>query len=158
MSGVVSCFGRLDDLVAVDAHVGVVGVGQQTNDAGFLGNHAVTQFVFEIFRVRLPRLPDQIDAVGDLGHESFGEAKSPVAVFVVGGKADGIAASVGGIVPGAVVIDRPVEELEVSVGADGIDIEEIGHAELAEADFQTAARQFVEEREGSCAGFRLYRC
>src|ERR1700688_3737009 len=31
-----------DDLIAVDAHVGVVGVGEQTDSARFVGNHAVT--------------------------------------------------------------------------------------------------------------------
>ena len=34
------------------------------------------------------------------------------------------------------------------VGANGIDVEEIGHAELAETEFEAAARQFFEEREG----------
>ena len=99
--------------------------------------------------MRLPGPPDEIDAVGDFRHEGFGETESPVAVFEVGGEADGVAASVGGVVVGAVVVGGPVEELEVSVGADGIDVEEIGHAELAEAEFETAARQFVEERKES---------
>ena len=107
----------------------------------------MTQFVFEILGVDLPGPPDQVDAVGDFRHEGFGETESPVAVFVVGGEADGVAAGVGGVVPGAVVVGGPVEELEVRVGADGIDVEEIRHAELAEADFETAARQFVEQRE-----------
>ena len=38
---------------------------------------------------------------------------------------------------------------KMSVGADGIDVEEVGHAELAEAEFEAAARKFVEEREES---------
>ena len=95
----------------------------------------------------LPGLPDQIDAVGDFRHEGFGETESPVAVFVVGGESHGVAARVGGVVPGAVVVGGPVEELEVRIGAHRIDVEEVGHAELAEAEFETAARQFVEERE-----------
>ena len=35
----------------------------------------------------------------------------------------------------------------MSVGADRIDVEEIGNTELAEAEFEAAARQFIEERE-----------
>ena len=147
--------GGFDDLIAVDAHVGGVGVGEQADDAGFLRDQAVAKFVFEVFRVDLPGPPDEIDAVGDFRHEGFGETESPVAVFVVGGEADGVAARVGGVVPGAVVVGGPVEELEVRVGADGVDVEEIRHAEFAEAEFEAAAREFVEEREGSCAGSRL---
>ncbi len=157
MSGVTSSAAALIDLVSVDAHVGGVGVGEQANDAGLVRNQAVAEFVFEIFRVDLPGLPDEIDSVGDFRHESFGEAESPVAVFEVGGEADGVAAGVGGVVPGAVVVGGPVDELEVSVGADGVDVEEIRHAEFAEAEFETAAREFVEEGEESCAGFRLCR-
>ncbi len=94
----------------------------------------------------LPGLPDEIDAVGDLGHESFGETKSPVTVFEVCHGTDGVAAGVGGVVPGAIVVDGPIRELEVGVGADRIYVKKIGQAEFAEADLQPAARQFIEER------------
>ena len=141
------------DGVAIDAHVGVVGIGQQADDAGLFGNEAVTQFVFEVFGVGLPGLPDEIDPVGDFWHESFGEAEAPVAVFEVGGEADGVAASVSGVVVGAVVVSGPVDELEVSVGANGIEVEKVGHAEFAEAEFEAAARKFVEERQEAALVF-----
>ena len=112
MSGVVSCSAALNNLIAIDAHVGGVGVGEQADDAGFFRNHAAAKFVFEILCVDLPGPPYEIDTIGDFRHEGFGETESPVAVFVVGGEADGVAASVGGIVPGAVVVDGPVDELE----------------------------------------------
>jgi hypothetical protein len=105
----------------------------------------VAKLIFEVFRVRLPGLPHQIDSIRDFGHESFGDAEPPVAVFIVRGDSHGVAASVGGVVVGAVVVDGPVGELEFSVGAHRIDIEEIRHAEFAEADFQTPTRQFFEE-------------
>ena len=35
----------------------------------------------------------------------------------------------------------------MSVGADGVYVEEIGHGELAKAEFKAAARQFFEQRE-----------
>ena len=112
-----------------------------------LGMQAVALFDFEIFGVDVPGLPDQVDAVGDFGHERFDEADGPVGVVILDEAADGVAASVGGVVPGAVVVDGPVEELEVSVGADGVGVEEVGEAEFAEADFDAAAGKSVEEGE-----------
>ena len=138
-------FGGLDHLVAVDPHVGEVGVGKQADHAGFFRDHAMPQFKFVVFRVDLPRLPHEIDAVGDLGHETFAEAESPIAVFEVGGQPDGVATRVGGVVPRAVVVGGPVEELEVGVGSDGVHIKRVRHAELAEAEFEASAREFLEQ-------------
>ena len=138
---------RRDDLIAVNAHVGLVGVGEQAEDAGFFRDHAVPDFVFVVLGMNLPRAPDEVDAVRDFRHEGFGETESPVAVLEVGGEADGVAARVCGVVPGAVVVGGPVEKLEVSVGADRVAVEEIRHAEFAEAEFETTAREFVEQRE-----------
>ena len=65
----------------------------------------------------LPGAPDEVDSVRDLWHERFSEAEAPVAVFEVGDCSDGIAACVGSIVPGAVVVHGPVRELKVGIGA-----------------------------------------
>ena len=67
-------------------------------------------------------------------------------------------ARVGGIIVCAVVVDGPVDELKMGVGAHGIYVKEIRHAEFANADFQPPARQFIEEGEGGCAGSRLCPC
>ena len=144
---------EVSDRVAIDTHVGVIGIGQKTDDSGFFRDESVTQFVFVIFCVDLPGPPNEIDSICDFGHESFGEAESPVAIFVVGGSADGVTAGVGGIIPGAVVVGGPVDELEVSVGADGVYVEEIGQGELAEAEFEAAARKFFEEGEKAALVF-----
>jgi len=45
--------------------------------------------------------------------------------------------------------------VKVGVRADGVYVEEVGHAELAEADLQTSARQFVEERKIAARAFDL---
>ena len=108
----------------------------------------MTQLIFKVFRVGLPRLPHQINSVRDLGHEPLGKAEAPVAIFIIGGRADGVAARVGCVVVGAVVVDGPVGELKVGIRANRIDIKKIHHAELSEADFQPAARQFLKERKG----------
>jgi len=138
---------KLGDRISVDAHVGVVGVGQQPDHSAFLRHYAVTQFIFPILRMSLPRLPYQVDSVRDLRHEPFGEAKTPVAVLVIHHESHGVTASIGGVVPGAAVVDRPVHELKMRVRPNGILIEEIGHAELAEANLQAAARQLVKQRK-----------
>ena len=45
---------ELRDRVAIDSHVRVVGIGQQTDDAGFFRDEAVAQFVFVVFGMDLP--------------------------------------------------------------------------------------------------------
>src|ERR1019366_5186620 len=50
----------------VDAHIGVVRVGEQTHDARFFRYDAMTQLVFPIPRVNLPRPPHQIDSIRNL--------------------------------------------------------------------------------------------
>src|SRR5581483_542926 len=96
----------------------------------------------------LPRLIDEVNSVRNPGHERFGETESPVAIFIVEDGSDGVSARVGGVVPGAIVVDGPVDELEVRVGAGGVQIEKIRHAELADAEFETATGEILEEREG----------
>src|SRR5579872_969117 len=134
----------LDHLIAVDTHVRGIGVGENANYASLLRQDAAAEFVFEILGVYLPRFPDEIDAVGDLGHQGFGKTESPVAIFEIEYGTDCVTAGVGGVVPGAVIVDGPVEELEMRVGAGGIDVEKIRQAEFAESEFETAAGQFGE--------------
>src|SRR5208282_1195170 len=97
--------------------------------------------------MNLPGAPHQVNAVGYGGHKSFGEAETPVAVLEIGQHANGVAARISGVVPGAIVVGRPVDELKVRVGTDRILIEEIGQAEFSEANFETAAGQLIEQRQ-----------
>ena len=92
-------------------------------------------------------LAHEVDAVGDFGHESLGEPESPVAVFKVENGAHRISAGIGGIIPGTVVVDSPIDELEVRVGAGGVHVEEVRNTEFADAEFEPAARKFFEKRE-----------
>ena len=70
-------------------------------------------------------------------------------VVVLGHAAHGVAASVGGVVPGAVVVHGPVHELEVGVGADIVDVEEVGQGEFAEAELDAACGDLRGQREES---------
>src|SRR4029077_10205104 len=46
----------------------------------------------------------------------------------------------GGVVVGTVVVDGPVHELRVTIGADIIDVEEVVHAHLSETQLNPAHR------------------
>src|SRR6202521_1569715 len=104
----------------------------------------MAQLIFPIFRMNLPRPPYQLDSVRNLWTQRFREAETPVAVLVIRHDAHGIAARIGGVVPGAVVVHGPIGELKMRIGADRIQIEEVRHAELAETNFEAAPRQLVE--------------
>src|SRR6476660_3964834 len=145
--GVCTSLGGLDDLVAVDAHVGGVCVSEQTDDARFLGQKPFAKFVLEIFGMNLPGLPHQIDAVGNLGHQTFGETESPISVFKVEDRAYCVSASIGSVVPCTVIVGGPIDELKMRVGTDRIDVDKIGHAELAEAKFEPSPWKFVKQRQ-----------
>ncbi len=66
-----------------------------------------------VLRVRTSEIGVEMDAIGDLGHQSFGEARGPVPVVVLEHGGEGEAAGVRGVVVGAVVIHRPVHELKI---------------------------------------------
>jgi len=66
---------------------------------------------------------------------------------------EGVAAGIGGVVPGTVVVDGPVEELEVTVGADVVDVEEVRKAHLADVKFKSPLRYLRGEGEWRALGF-----
>src|SRR5579864_8890797 len=103
--------------------------------------------------MHLPRSPHQVDPVSDLGHEGFREAKSPISILEFGNRANGVAARIGSVVVGAVVVDGPVRKLKMSVGSHRILVEEIDHAEFAETDFQATTGNFIEERKKAALVF-----
>ena len=79
---------------------------------------------------------------------SEGEAKRPVAVVVFGNHADALAAGVGGIVLGAVVVDSPIQELRMTVAADTIQVEEVRHSELAGRNSKRRTGRLVARARG----------
>lgn len=107
------------------------------------------QFILPVLGVDLPWLPNQVDAIGNFGQERFGEAESPVVVFVVRSDANRVAASVGCVVVGTILVDGPVGELEVSIGADRILVEEVRQTKLAEAHLYAAVHQKAKARSVS---------
>jgi hypothetical protein len=63
--------------------------------------------------MHLPWPPHQINSVRDFRHEPFGEAEASVAVFIVHDCADRVAARIGGVVQGALVVHR--RELKMGI-------------------------------------------
>ena len=111
------------------------------------GTNALAQLELAVVGVGAAEGPVQVDAVGDDGHGEEAVAQAPDAVVVLGHAAHGVAAGVGGVVPGAVVVHGPVHELEVGVGADVVDVEEIGQGHLAQAELDAAGGNLGGERE-----------
>jgi len=54
---------------------------------------------------------------------------------------------IGGVVVRPIVVDRPVRELEVAVAAGGVDVEEIGHSQLADTDLDAPGGEVRCQRE-----------
>ena len=82
--------------------------------------------------------PVHVDAVGHNWHGEEAVAKAPCAVVILGHAAHGVAARVGRVVPGAVVVHGPVHELQMAVGADGVDVKEIRQRHLADPQLHAA--------------------
>ena len=148
---------KIVDRLAVDAHVGVVHKRQQAHRGRPICNQPRVKFEFEVFRAGATQIPVQVGAVRHLGHQGLAEAKRPVAVVIFGDHADGVAAGVGGIVVGAVVVDGPVHELGMTVAATVVEVEEVSHSELARAQFQATDRQAGSQGERSALGSLPFR-
>ena len=130
--------------VMVVAHVGVVAVAEQAEDAfaGRVGGGrrgaGLRSSNSDVLAVGATERPVEVDAVGDGGHQRQAVARGPVAIDELGDCAVGVAAGVGRVVPRAVVVGGPVEELEVGVGAAEVEVEEVGQAHLADVELDAA--------------------
>ena len=145
--------------VAVEAHVGVVDVAEEADGAFAVrreetAEDAVAQFEFHVLAAGAAQVPVEVDAVGDGGHQGEAVAGGPGFVVVLGDGGVGVAAGVGGVVPCAVVVGGPVQELQVAVGADAVEVEDVGQAHLADAEFEAAFGDLSGERERRRARLR----
>src|SRR6185437_1747852 len=96
---------------------------------------------FQVLCSRTAEVEIKFDAIGNLGHEQFSEADSPSRRLVFEDGAIGIATGVRGIVVSAIVVDGPVGELKMTVGAHVVVVEEVRRTEFADAKFQPALGQ-----------------
>ena len=107
----------------------------------------VAEFELDVLPAGAAKVPVEVEAVGDGGHEGEGVAGGPGGVVVLGDGGVGVAAGVGGVVPGAVVVGGPVQELEVGVGAAGVEVEEVREAHLADVEVEAALGGLCGEGE-----------
>src|ERR1700751_561659 len=119
----------------VISHVGLIQIAEEADDAVAMEDAIAARFEFKICGAGAGDVCVEIDSVRDFGHQRFGEANGPPMIVVFEDHAVGVAARVGGVVVGAIVVDGPIEELEVAVVAVGIEIEEIRHGEFSYANF-----------------------
>ena len=130
---------------AVNSHVGVVRVAQQANNGFAARQERAMQLEFHIFRAGAGQIGVQIDAVGHFGHQRFRESRGPVAVIVFDHCGIGVTTRIRGVVVCAVVVQRPIQRLQIAVRPVGVQIEKIRQAEFAKANFQAPHRQLLEE-------------
>ena len=123
--------------IFIVAHVAVIDVIQQADGGVFALEKLRTKLQLDILGARSRDIGIEIRAICDLGHQRFGKAQSPVALFQLDHRSDGVAARVSRIVVGAVVVDHPVQELVVAVGSANIVVEEVRERELSEPEVET---------------------
>ena len=96
------------------------------------------QLELPVLPAGLPQVPDEIDAVGDRGHQGECVACGPHLIVVLRDGGVGITAGVGRIVPRAVVVHGPIHKLQVAVGADAVDVEIVRQTHLADVELEAS--------------------
>ena len=99
------------------------------------------QLELQVLPAGSAEVPVEIDSVGDGRHQRERVTCRPVLVVVLGDDAVSVAAGVRGVVPRAIIVDGPVHELEVTVGADAVEVEVVGQADLADVKLEAALRR-----------------
>jgi len=111
-------------------------------------------FEFQVCRARAGDVRIEIDAVCNLGHQRLEKAGGKPAIVIFDHGAIGITAGVGRVVVGAVVVHRPIQELEMAVAAPGIGVDKIDHAEFSGSKLNPADGERCGEIELVAVGFR----
>src|SRR4030095_9422930 len=93
-----------------------------------------TAFHFDDITTSTEDLPIEAYTICDARHSYTGITEGPLASMELMHPAPGIATSVGGVVPGAVVHDGPTHELGARVVRVAVEIEEIGHGETPDGN------------------------
>ncbi len=91
----------------------------------------------EVLRARPRHIGIQECTVRNLRHQRFGKARGPRGIVVFHDDGVGVTPRVRGHIVGAIVVHRPVQELQIAVGTIGVRIEEIRQVHLACAQLQS---------------------
>ncbi len=144
---------KIGDRLPVIAHVGVVEIAQQPHGACSMRDQFPAGLQLEVFRARSRDIGVEVDAVRNLRHQCFGESRRAPMIVVFQDGAIGVTARVRGVVVRAIVVDRPVQELQVAVGAPGVQVEEIGQVELSDAELDAARGKGCGQMKLVAVGF-----
>ena len=143
----VNPFQEIADGHSINSHVGLVRVAEQTQNAFPMWNHGAVQLEFDVLRTSARKICVKVDAIGDFGHlNASAKRKAQLWSSYSTMARICIAARVGGVVPCAIVVYRPIEKLEMTVAADGIVIEEICEVEFSYPELPIRSG-LPEERE-----------
>src|SRR5437899_3234386 len=136
---------KIVDRLTVAAHVGVIYVSEDAQDALAFRDDRAANIEFNILGARAAEVRVKMNAVRDFGHQAFGKADGPAAVVILEHSGESEAPRVRSVIVGPVVVDRPVHELKIGVRTVIVVVEEVGHAEFAETNLQSAHRQPAEQ-------------
>src|SRR5689334_4461897 len=120
--------------LAIIAHVCMVDVAQQPNDSRPSRQKSLSQLEFNVLGPRPSEFPFIVDSVGHPRHQNLGVAHSPRAILILNNDSYGVAARIGCVIVSTVVINSPIQKLQMAVASRRIEIEEIGHTEFAYAN------------------------
>ena len=129
--------------------MGAVGVEENPLGSFAFWKEAVPYFELAVLGVGAAEGPVHVNAIACDGHGEEAVSQTPDFVVVLGHAAHGVSAGVGGVVPGAVVVNRPVHELQVAVGAWAVDVEEVGQRHFADAELDAAHGDAGGQRKGA---------
>ena len=116
----------------------MIQIAKQAHHAGSVGQKAAAKFEFQIFGTRSSEISIKVNAVGNFRHHCFAEAYRKPMIVILQNCAVGVTACIRRVVIRSVVVHSPVQELQVAVGAVGIQVEEIDDVEFAHAELEPA--------------------
>jgi hypothetical protein len=122
-----SVFLELIDRVMIVAHVSEVRKCEDANHCGMVAQNRRVKVELIVLGNFPLRIPFKIDPVGDGRLQRRAEKRALVAVFIVEYKSVGVASRIGGVVPCATIIDRPVQKLHTAVTGYRVDVEKSGN-------------------------------
>src|SRR5438445_13672111 len=94
---------KIVDRLTVAAHVGVIYVTEDAQDALAFRDDRAANIEFNILGARAAEVRVKMNAVRDFGHQAFGKADGPAAVVILEHSGEGKACGDGRVIVGAVV-------------------------------------------------------
>src|ERR1700760_316440 len=98
------------------------------------------QFELHVGSISLAQVPHQWTSIIWSGHQTFRKSRPPLRALILDHYSPCVAPRICGEIIGPVLIDRPIQKLQVAVPSYRIGIEKIGHREFSDSKFKTTGR------------------